>query len=150
MSPEGAIGCSFLHSPFPTHLIGKKFTLHTDYGCLKWLSNFKHPEGQIAHWLNGLQEYDCDIVHHKRCQHLNADSLSRLPCKQCVRQSDETTGTEIAFIQTVIGGMSLTDIRQSQLDGGSNGFTLRAIESNKKPDANQLQQHSGLGVRRKR
>ena len=83
-------------------------------------------------------------MHRKGHQCLNADFLSRLPRTQCGRQSDEATGPEIAVIQTVIGGNSLADIRQSQLADGSVGFMLRAMKTNQKPDTNQLQRQSSI------
>ena len=30
------------------YLVGKKFVLRTDHASLRWLSSFKHPEGQVA------------------------------------------------------------------------------------------------------
>ena len=33
------------------YLYGQKFLVRTDYSSLKWLMNFKNPEGQIAHLL---------------------------------------------------------------------------------------------------
>ena len=43
---------------FRSYLLGNKFTLRTDHGSLRWLWNFKQPEGQLARWLEKLQEYD--------------------------------------------------------------------------------------------
>ncbi|GBN00149.1 hypothetical protein AVEN_77791-1 [Araneus ventricosus] len=36
----------FHHYPY-----GQKFLLRTDRASLRWLLNFKEPEGQIAHWI---------------------------------------------------------------------------------------------------
>ena len=130
----------FIHH-FRPYLIGKKFTLRTDHGCLRWLSNFKHPEGQMARWLERLQEYDFDIVHRRGRQHQNADSLSRLPCKQCGRESHQTVEPEMV-VCAVIAGQSLTDVRQSQLADTSISFVLQAVENDQKQDANQLQGRS--------
>ena len=59
------------------------FTLTTMH-VLKWLCSFLEPEGQVARWLESLAEYNFTVQHHRsRKQHVNADSLSRLPCKQC-------------------------------------------------------------------
>jgi hypothetical protein len=43
---------------FRPFLLGRQFTLRTDHGSLTWLRNFKEPEGQMARWLEQLQEYD--------------------------------------------------------------------------------------------
>ena len=42
---------------FRHYLLGRHFTQRTDHGSLKWLSNFKEPEGQLARWIEKLQEY---------------------------------------------------------------------------------------------
>ncbi|GBL73803.1 hypothetical protein AVEN_230771-1 [Araneus ventricosus] len=61
---------------------GWKFRLRTDHAALRWLLNFKEPEGQISFWIQRLQEYDFEIQHHKGISHGNAHALSRRPCKE--------------------------------------------------------------------
>ena len=70
---------------FRTYLLGNKFTLRTDHGSLTWLCNFREPEGQLARWIESLQEYDFEIIHQRGKLHSNADALSRIPCQQCGR-----------------------------------------------------------------
>ncbi|KRX11817.1 Retrovirus-related Pol polyprotein from transposon, partial [Trichinella nelsoni] len=41
---------------FRPYLVGQRFTVRTDHDSLTWLRNFKEPEGQIARWLEHLQE----------------------------------------------------------------------------------------------
>ena len=60
-----------------TYLFGRKFTVRTDHHSLTWLVNFRHPEGQIARWLEELSQYDMAIVHRPGKKHVNADALSR-------------------------------------------------------------------------
>ncbi|XP_042073272.1 uncharacterized protein LOC121813519 [Haplochromis burtoni] len=43
---------------FQPYLHGCRFLLRTDHVSLTWLLNFKHPEGQVARWLEVLQGYD--------------------------------------------------------------------------------------------
>lgn len=50
---------------FQSYLLGKRFVLHSDHGSLLWLCNFKEPEGQLAQWLEQLEEFDFEIVHHR-------------------------------------------------------------------------------------
>ena len=45
------------------HLACQKFTLRTDHGSLTWLRNLREPEGQLARWLEQLQELDFEMVH---------------------------------------------------------------------------------------
>ena len=41
----------------------------------------------MARWLERLQEFDFTIEHRQGRKHTNADSLSRLHCRQCGRES---------------------------------------------------------------
>ena len=61
---------------FRPYLVGRHFLLRTDHGSLTWLQNFREPEGQLARWLEQLQELDFEIVHRKGRKHTNADALS--------------------------------------------------------------------------
>ena len=70
------------------YLYGQKFTIRTDHGALRWLTNFKDPQGQVARWLEVLGAYDYEIRHRPRLRHGNADSMSRGPCQQCGREDD--------------------------------------------------------------
>ena len=105
--------------------------IQTDHGALTWLQNFKSPEGQLARWLEKLQEYHFTIVHRPGLKHNNADALSRLPCRQCGRQAEDI----IASISspTVSGGYSSDELRQMQLDEKCLGGLLQARESSQKP-----------------
>ncbi|GFY21014.1 hypothetical protein TNCV_3990581 [Trichonephila clavipes] len=64
---------------FHPYLYGRRFLLRTDHASLTWLLNFKNSEGQIARWIQRLQEYDVEILHRKGSTHGNADALSRRP-----------------------------------------------------------------------
>ncbi len=78
---------------FRPYLYGRHFTIRTDHGSLRWLLNFRNPEGQVARWLQILGEYDYEIVHRPGKSHQNADSLSRRPCPQCQRNDSESNST---------------------------------------------------------
>ncbi|GBM73680.1 Retrovirus-related Pol polyprotein from transposon 297 [Araneus ventricosus] len=67
---------------FHHYLCGRKFLLRTDHASLGWLLNFREPEGQIACWIQRLQEYDFEIQHRKGTSRGNADALSQRPCKE--------------------------------------------------------------------
>lgn len=68
---------------FRHFLYGKPFTVRTDHGSLRWLMQFKNPEGQVARWLEILSTYEMKIEHRPGRLHRNADALSRIPCRQC-------------------------------------------------------------------
>ena len=121
---------TFLHH-FWQYLIGVPFVIRTDHGALTWLQNFKSPEGQLARWLEKLQQYHFIIVHRPGLKHNNTDALSRLPCRQYGRQAEDI----IASISspTVSGGYSSDELRQTQLDDKCLGGLLQARESSQKP-----------------
>ena len=64
---------------FKPYLHGKHFLVRTDHASLTWLLSLKNPEGQVARWLEALQEYDLEIYHREGLCHSNADALSRRP-----------------------------------------------------------------------
>ena len=67
---------------FRSYLLGKPFRLRSDHGSLLWLHNFKEPEGQLARWIEKLQEFGYEILHRQGNRHSNADSLSLITCNQ--------------------------------------------------------------------
>ena len=73
----------FFVKHFRHYLYGVRFLIRTDHGSLRWLFNFKEPEGQVARWIETLSTYTFEIQHRPGKQHSNADGLSRVPCKQC-------------------------------------------------------------------
>jgi hypothetical protein len=81
---RGIIVVAFLKH-FRHYLYGRKVIVRTDHGSLRWLMRFKQPNGQLAHWLEIVAEFDLEIVHRPGRLHSNADSLSRQQCKQCGR-----------------------------------------------------------------
>ncbi|KAI3351294.1 hypothetical protein L3Q82_005839 [Scortum barcoo] len=81
---------------FRPYLYGQRFLLRTDHASLTWLLNFKEPEGQLARWLETLQDYNFEVRHRAGRLHVNADALSRRPCegddcKYCQRMEDQDT-----------------------------------------------------------
>ena len=66
---------------FRHYLMGRKFIIRTDHSALRWIMSFKEPENQLARWLEILSQFNFSIIHRSGKKHLNADSLSRLPCE---------------------------------------------------------------------
>ena len=68
---------------FQHYLYGKRFLVRINHSSLRWLMNYKNPEGQIACWIETLFSYDMKVEHRPGRLHQNADGVSRIPCSQC-------------------------------------------------------------------
>ena len=68
---------------FHHYVYGRRFKVRRDHGALRWLMNFKNPEGQTARWIETLGIYDLEVEHRQGRNHGNADGLSRRPCDNC-------------------------------------------------------------------
>ena len=135
---------------FRPYLLGRRFTLRTDHGSLTWLSNFRNPEGQLARWLEKLQEYDFEILHRSGRKHGNADAMSRMPCTQCGRSDHSEENTILAAVhqtRSPFPGRSQEELRQLQLEDPSIGYVFRAKEKDRMPATDELKGQS-LEVRR--
>ena len=124
---------------FRPYLLGRRFTLRTDHGSLQWLRNFKEPEGQVARWLEALQEPDFEIVHRRGRLHSNADALSRTPCPQCGRSS---TQDHEESLKGLVGATAITaqedhNIRQLQLEDPVLGNIIEGKRKNTCPQPRQ-------------
>ena len=91
---------------FHHYLYGTSFLIRTDHGALKWLLNFKEPEGQIARWFQFLSTYNFTIQHIAGTQHGNADGLSRRPCiddpcRYCNGQDQRETNRSLSKIPCI-------------------------------------------------
>ena len=47
--------------------------LRMDHSSLTWLQNFKEPEGQLARWIEKLQEFNFTVIHRQGKKHMNAE-----------------------------------------------------------------------------
>ena len=86
--------------------------MRTDHNSLIWLMRFKNNEGQLARWIEELQNYDMELLYRAGRDHGNADGMSHLPdmvelckgykagvkkeelpcggCRFCVRMQDKS------------------------------------------------------------
>ena len=108
---------------FRPYLYGRKFIVRTDHNSLRWLHNFRDPEGQVARWLEILSEYSFDVVHRPGLQHSNADALSRLPCNQCglheeVKDGEQEPGIKEVTMISTIGMQAWTPEEIQSLQAG--------------------------------
>ena len=111
--------------------------MRTDHGALTWLQQFRNPEGQLARWLEKLQEFQLSIIHRLGRKHSNADALSRLPCQQCGREF-HTSSTPVGMLTSsdITCGYSPQQLRDMQLTDEYIGQLLQAKESNVQPSTN--------------
>ncbi|XP_071652203.1 uncharacterized protein [Temnothorax longispinosus] len=106
---------------------------------LGWLMSFKNLEGQLARWLERLQQYEFEIIHRKGLIHKNADGLSRRQCESfgceyCVkveRRQIEESRKSVARI--ILIGETLQDWRKEQLEDVSIAFIYRGKETGIRP-----------------
>ena len=107
---------------FHHYLWGRRFILRTDHASLKWLVNFKEPEGMLARWLAVLSSYDFETQHRKGAIHSNADGLSRQPPRKCKRGDCEDCALESEHCVCVIT-RGQAEKRRSR---GQNGQSMRS------------------------
>ena len=116
---------------FRHYLLGvDSFTIRTDHSSLRWLTNFKDPEGLIGRWLLSIQPYNFTIEHRRGTSHGNADGLSRkevvMRRRRCLRE--ECTECETPVGQNVCVLTTGQSTRHSsQTDENSN------IDNNENP-----------------
>ncbi|KAA3674305.1 uncharacterized protein DEA37_0005478, partial [Paragonimus westermani] len=101
---------------FRPYLLGKPFKVRTDRQALQWLRNFREPEGQVARWLEYLQDYDFDCIYRPDSRHANADALSRLPTETVnAMLSSPSVGATWTHYQ--LKDPYISNIYRRQLDG---------------------------------
>ncbi|GBM61469.1 Retrovirus-related Pol polyprotein from transposon 297, partial [Araneus ventricosus] len=107
---------------FHHYLYGRKFLLRTNHASLRWLLNFREPEGQVARWIQRLQEYDFEIQHRKGTSHRNADALSRRSCKESCKHctnAEKKLGMETdisVIVLTTEDAWSSSEVQKAQLE----------------------------------
>ena len=145
---------------FHVYLYGRKFLLRTDHSALQWLLSFRHPEGQIARWLERLQQYDFVVKHRAGTKHGNADALSRRPClleicKHCdrldsLRTPQMTTKAELPESQSrsdQISHNSLPLVATLSLSTGTGSPDIKPVliwkeSQEEKPDWEEIAPYS--------
>ena len=151
---------AFIHE-FRYYLLGKKFTVRTDHHALKWLRSFKEPEGQVARWLERLQEYEFEVVHRAGKEHVNADVLSRKPrrkhpgrdnCPSCssiiedkfvaALHQDERLSSQEQLADECL--WSPIELRNAQLKDVDLSYVIQLIQDDVTPSKQDLQSKSPL------
>ncbi|CAH8631621.1 unnamed protein product [Schistosoma rodhaini] len=115
---------------FRHYLLGRPFRVRTDHRALQWLRSFREPEGQVARWQEGLQEFDFTCEYRPGSRHTNADSLSRIPYAPSTISAVLSTAPEIDWPSLQATDPDLQFIY------------LRQLHGNDKPSAAELKDHS--------
>ena len=152
---------------FRHYLYGCHFTLRTDHSALQWLRTFKEPGGQVARWLQVLEEYDFTVEHRPGSRHQNADSLSRFPHSEensevvlpvmalntpgqdadtsTTAASYGTSGEDAGNLQTTntrcewLSGWSINQLKEAQVaDTSINTVIIHWIEMGQRPAQNGI------------
>ena len=97
---------------FETFLYGRRFLVRTDHSALQWLRNFKNPRGQVARWLERLDDFDFEVEHRPGQLHGNADGLSRFPWDEGAWEKIERDATLIQSVN--MGPLSREGIHAAQ------------------------------------
>ena len=123
---------------FKHYLYGKNFLVRTDHSSLRWLMNFKNPEGQIARWIETLSSYDMKVEHRPGRLHQNADGVSRIPCKQC------GVNEEINYSVNVVGSSNpeVFDLKAIQDSDRDISLLKNWLEKGIKPDTRAISMES--------
>ena len=124
---------------FHHYLYGRKFQIRTDHISLKWLLSFKDLEGQLARWLERLQQYEFEIIHRKGKLHQNADGLSRRPCLElgCVYCA-KVELKENSIARIILGENNLEDWQKKQSEDPIISLFLQGKEINKRPELKEI------------
>ena len=141
---------------FKQYVYGRKVIVRTDHGALRWILNFKNPEGQVARWLEVISEYNIEIQHRAGRRHGNADGLSRRPCKQCGREeavgveTSESDGKDTREEKLLVRGIAAQPsipaeaLRKAQMEDGTISWVLEAKkEGEDRPDWKEVSHLEG-------
>lgn len=128
---------------FRPYLLGREFQLRTDHGSLAWLINFKEPEGQLARWLEQLQEFHFNTIHRPGRNHMNTDALSRHPCSQCGRPNHgdhhKSPKSDVDMTAApVLSERSPQEINRLQLEDGPIHLLMEGIGRGTKPNIDDV------------
>jgi hypothetical protein len=101
------------------------------------MTNLKEPQGQVARWLETLQEFNFTITHRKGKNHNNADALSRRPCNQECRTCKRQSATPQIQIVSSVGDLAQRQAREEPV-----ATLYRAVQAQQPISDDQLQEAS--------
>ena len=119
------------------------------YAPLQWLYCIKEPEGQVARWLEKLQEFDFEVTHRRGLRHVNADALSRLPCTQCGISEEGENDNDVLHVAALqLSGLHIDDVLQKQSEDQEWKCLIEAKKSNSRPAPLPDQDGKSMEIRR--
>ena len=128
--------------------MAKSFTARTYHGSLRWLMNFKNPEGQVARWLEVLSSFDMAVEHRPGRLHGNADGLSRLPHDESIPTDKEvSSGSKQGCLQIdrlvrAVQPSAAPNLEVLQAEDDELSVVRSWVENNRKPDFREIAEGS--------
>ena len=130
---------------FRAYTYDRAVVVRTDHSSLRWLRNFKTPDGLLARWLEILGEYTIEIRHRAGSQHGNADGLSRQTCGQCFGHPGSLAEQdELARSSGIVGAVRMAvrlepefsseQLRMAQLQDVDLAWLVLAKDVDERPD----------------
>lgn len=120
---------------FHHYIVGSRCIVRTDHSALTWLKSFRRVEGQLARWIETLQNYQLEIEYRPGRVHKNADALSRQTCgNRCVFCRPTQS-------QTILTVSAQPDWENAQRQDPPINWIRTHVVSGKKPEWNAV---SGL------
>ncbi|XP_071650022.1 uncharacterized protein [Temnothorax longispinosus] len=101
-------------------------------------------EGQLARWMERLQQYEFEVIHRKGESHKNADGLSRRRCEKfgcsyCEKVEERSIKEQDKMVARVIlQGKSPEVWRKEQTEDAEIAFFLRAKETGIRPPRSEI------------
>jgi len=125
---------------FHHYLYGNRFIVRTDHISLRWLMSFKNLEGQLARWLERIQQYDFEIIYRGGKSHGNADGLSRQPCVEmsCGYCNKTEFKKKKKISRIILGGDNLENWRKEQLEDTMLMKIIRGKEEGLRPSRQEI------------
>ena len=120
------------------YLWGRRFLVRTDHASLRWLTNFKDPEGMLARWISVLDTYDFTIQHRPGAKHSNADGLTRQKCTQCKRQECEGRSLRSQEIKILVTYEDTLDLHEQYNISQEEDFLQLPIIDTNTPETEKL------------
>lgn len=139
---------------FRHYLYGRRFLIRTDHVSLNWLMSFRNLEGQLARWLERLQQYDFEIQHRKGKVHKNSDGLSRRlceveGCQYCAKVERRGAENQKKYISSIVlYSDTLKEWQKDQREDPSIALFYRAKEAEvpRPPRSGEISRDTSLRV----